>query len=63
MNRRRLFVCVFLVLIGLMPLFNSLGNPRLKGLHGSDFVQLIAVGICFGVAFGILVGRRTFRGE
>lgn len=63
MNRRRLFLCAFLVLLGLMPLFNSLNNPRLRGLHGADFVRLIAVGFCFGVAFGILVGRRKLRGE
>jgi hypothetical protein len=56
-------VCFLLVLIGLVPLFNSLKNPRLAGLHGSDFVRLVASGICFGVAFGILVGGRKFRGE
>jgi hypothetical protein len=58
-----MFVVLFLVLLGLVPLFNSVQNPRLAGMHGSDFVRLIASGICFGVAFGIVVGRRKFRGE
>jgi hypothetical protein len=45
------------------PLLNSLSNPRLEGLHGSDFVQLITSGLCFGVGFGVLFGGRKFPGE
>ena len=40
---------------GLFPLLNSFGNSRLAGLHGSDFMQLIASGLCFGFGFGILL--------
>ena len=58
MNKRRLGVALFLVLLGLMPLMNSISNPRLQGLHGADFLRLIAVGFCFGTAFGMLVGFR-----
>jgi hypothetical protein len=61
--KRRIFVCLVLFLLGLMPLLNSLGNPRTQALHGSDRLQLIAVGICFGVGFGVLVGGRKFKGE
>ena len=40
------------------PLLNSLSNPRLAGLHGSDFMQLIASDLCFG--FGVLFGGLKF---
>jgi hypothetical protein len=53
----------FLLLLGAFVLMNSLSNPRLSGIHGSDRLQLIAVGFCFGVGFGVLVGWRKFRGE
>ena len=60
MNKRKMIICLFLLLFGLFPLLNSLSNPRLKGLHGSDFVQLIAAGLCFGVGFGVMVGGSKF---
>ena len=63
MNKQRLLVFSFLVLFGLAPLLNSLSNPRLQGLHGSDIVRLIATGLCFGVGIGVLVGARRFPGE
>lgn len=56
MNKRRVGVATFLVLLGLMPLFNNFSNPRLQNLHVPDRLQLIAAGLCFGVAFGLLVG-------
>jgi hypothetical protein len=56
-------VAVFLFLLGTFPLMNSLSNPRTQALHGSDRLQLIAVGFCFGVGFGALVGGRKFKGE
>lgn len=58
MNKRRLGVFAFLVLFGLIPLTMSFGNPRLQSLHGADRLQLIAVGMCFGAAIGILLGNR-----
>jgi hypothetical protein len=46
-----------------MSFFNGLSNPRLATLHGSDVLQLIATGMCFGVALATLVmflrGRRS----
>jgi hypothetical protein len=62
-KKTRLSIFAFLLLFGAFPLFNSLNNPRVQGLHGSDVVRLIAVGLCFGVGFGILVGGRRFPGE
>jgi hypothetical protein len=63
MSKRRIAVAVFLFLLGTFPLMNSLSNPRTQALHGSDRLQLIAVGFCFGVGFGALVGARKFRGD
>ena len=63
MNKRRVFTCLFLFFLGLMPLLNSLGKPRTQALHGSDRLQLIASGFCFGVGFGVLMAGRKFPGE
>ena len=54
-NRRKLVPFWVPLLFGLMGLVNIIGNPRLATLHGSDVVQLIAVGMCFGVALATLV--------
>ena len=63
MGKRRVILSLFLLMFGLFPLLNSLSNPRLGGLHGSDFMQLIASGLCFGFGFGVLFGGRKFPGE
>jgi hypothetical protein len=63
MKKRRWALCAFLILFGVFPLLNSLNNPRTSNLHGADRLQLIASGLCFGVAFGVLVGARKFPGE
>jgi hypothetical protein len=62
-GKRRVVLFLFLLMFGLAPLLNSLSNPRLAGLHGSDVVQLVASGLCFGVGFGVLFGGRKFPGE
>jgi len=56
-------VCLILILWGSFPLINSLINPRLQSIHGSDRVQLIAVGLCFGVGFGVLMGGKKRFGD
>ena len=47
MNKRKSsrIAGVFLILFGVMPLLNSLSNPRLAAAHGSDLLKLIAVGV------------------
>lgn len=45
---------LFIVLLGMMPLLNSLDNPRVATLHGADVVRLIAVGWCFGIGATLL---------
>jgi hypothetical protein len=56
MTKQRIFLCLFLFLFGSFALLNSLSNARLQSLHGSDVVRLVAVGLCFGVGFGVLIG-------
>jgi len=64
MNRRRAGLAVLLFLFGVFALMNILSKPRLKQIHGSDCVQLVASGFCFGVGFGVLIGgRRRFSGD
>ena len=54
---------VFVILLGLAPLLNSLDNPRLAAAHGVDYVRLIAVGLCFGIGLSLLVGSLRSSGE
>jgi hypothetical protein len=62
-GKRRVILFLVMLMSGLFPLLNSLSNPRLEGLNGSDFVQFIASGLCFGFGFGVLFGSRKFLGE
>jgi hypothetical protein len=63
MTKKRVLFSIMMLLFGLAPLFNSLGNPRLEALHGADFARLIAVGMCFGVGLGVLFGGPKSRVE
>jgi hypothetical protein len=54
-DRRRLAPFCVPLLAGILALANVLSNPRVATLHGSDVVQLIAVGLCFGVALTTLI--------
>ena len=60
MRKPPVFIALFILMMGFPPLINSLSNPRLAGLHGSDRMQLIAVGFCIGTAFGLLISARKF---
>ena len=63
MRKRRVTLFLILLMFGLIALLNSLSKPRVEGLHGSDVVQLVASGLCFGFGFGVLFGGRKFPGE
>jgi len=65
MNKRKpsRITGVFVILLGVLPLLNSLSNPRLAGAHGSDRLQLIAVGVCFAMGACLLAGSFRFPGE
>ena len=58
------FVSLAILAMGVAPLVNSLGNPRLAGLHGLDVLQLTAIGFCAGLALGLfLAGFLGGRGS
>jgi hypothetical protein len=62
MSDRRKFIPFFVpLLFGLMSLSNVISNPRVATLHGSDVLQLIATGMCFGAAIAMAVV--FFRGQ
>ncbi|HXN22735.1 MAG TPA: hypothetical protein VOA41_08340 [Candidatus Dormibacteraeota bacterium] len=48
-----------LLLIGLIGFFNVMQKPRFQAFHNVDVLQLIATGMCFGVALTLLFA--TFR--
>jgi hypothetical protein len=54
-RRRKLAPFWVPLLFGLLGLANVVGRPRLAALHGSDVVQLLGIGMCFGVALTSLV--------
>ena len=57
MNRPKSVVLssLFIAMLGVFALLNALGNPHFAAARGADFLQLIAVGFCFGVSFGMLM--------
>jgi len=63
MRKHGRIVGLILLLFGLMPLFSSLGKPRIEALHGADISGLVASGMCFGVALVGLLGRLRIRNE
>lgn len=63
MRRRRVMLFVFMLLFGLFALLQIMGKPRFETFHGSDVVQLIASGMCFGFGFGMLFGKHKLPGE
>jgi hypothetical protein len=60
MGKKSVLVSLFAFLFGIAPLLNRLSNPRLEGLHGSNFVQLIACGLLFGLGLGFMLGGTWF---
>ncbi len=53
MRKRRWFFPLFPATLGLLPLLNSLSNPRVQALRVPDILRLIAVGMCFGASLGM----------
>ena len=54
-TRRRLFPSLSPLVFGLMGMARIFGNPRLAAIRAIDVVQLIGIGMCFGVALAMLV--------
>ena len=61
-QRRILIAGLFMMMFGVPPLLNALGNPRVQTLHGPDVLGLIASGLCFGFGLGLLLSKLMFRG-
>ena len=60
-NARKI-VGLFLLMGGVPPLLNALGNPRVQTLHPPDVMGFIASGLCFGFGSGLLLSKLMFRG-
>jgi hypothetical protein len=55
-NRRGPYVMIlFLVVIGISRLVQTLGVERMSTVRSLGVVSLTGAGFCFGVAFGLLV--------
>ncbi|HEY7353084.1 MAG TPA: hypothetical protein VH596_10010 [Terriglobales bacterium] len=57
MNNRQRLVTGALVpfLIGLIGMYNVAHHPRFAAIHSVDVVQLVASGMCFGVALFLII--------
>jgi hypothetical protein len=62
-RKARIVVGLFVLLSGVPPLINAMGNPRVATLHGPDVMGLLASGLCFGFGLALLISRFIFRGE
>jgi hypothetical protein len=49
------------LIVGLIGLFNVVRQPRFEAIHTVDFVQMVASGMCFGVALVAVIA--FFRGS
>jgi len=56
MKRTQPFI---LVVFGFIALMNVARNPRFEAFHTVDVLGLMASGLCFGVAFALIL--RVFR--
>lgn len=52
-----MYIAIVILMFGVFALLNSINNPRLKALNGSDILQLTAVGLCFGAGIALLIHR------
>ena len=61
-RRVRIVVGLFILMLGVPPLLNALGNPRVQALHGADVLGIIASGLVIGFGLGLLLSKLIFRG-
>jgi hypothetical protein len=62
-RKARIFVGLFVLMSGVPPLINGMGNPRVATLHGSDVMGLLASGWRLGFGLALLISRLIFREE
>ena len=63
-SRKSTFTAIVVPLIvGVIGLMNLMRQPRFESFHNVDVLQLLASGLCFGIAlaalFALLRGPRT----
>jgi hypothetical protein len=46
---------VWLILFGILGIFEMIERPRFQAYHAVDVVQLVASGMCFGAALVLIV--------
>jgi hypothetical protein len=61
-RRIRIVVGLFMLMLGVPPLLNALGNPRVQALHGADVLGVFASGLVIGFGLGLLLSKLMFRG-
>jgi len=61
MPNRKPFAFSFLV--GVIAIINVVRNPRFATIHTVDVVQLVAAGMCFGLALMALLGKLKPRSK
>ena len=62
-RKKDLFIGVFVFLIGMIPLYNSINDPRMAALRGPEFLRLIGSGMLFGVGLVLILGAAGFRSK
>lgn len=62
-RRIRVVVGLFMLMLGVPPLLNALGNSRVQALHAADLLGLIAPGLVVGFGLGLLLSKIMFRGR
>ena len=55
--RSQLTQMIVLIAIGLVALYAVMHSPRFEQFRTVDVVLLVAAGLCFGVAFSLLLSR------
>jgi hypothetical protein len=64
-RKRRLWVSIaVLIVVGSLGFINLVERPRFQLFHTVDVLQLLATGMCYGIALaGILAVLRGFSAE
>ena len=62
MRKKDLFIGVIVFLIGMIPLYNSINDPRMAALRVPEFLRLIGSGMLFEVGLGMFLGA-IFRSK
>ncbi len=60
-NRRKIWVALFVALMGLIAFYNEASSPRFADIRGIDVVRLLAAGMCFGAAIAVVFGLLLFH--